>query len=79
MPMTLHFLDEDGKYLDTHVITSDKERSMEEHKSVYNLPTGYYTKIKPIKECEGYDRYFVNGKWEYREIIPEPVEEEDAE
>ena len=39
------------------------------------IPAGYTDK-KPPKEKEGFDRYFINNKWEYKEIpAPEPEPE----
>ena len=45
---------------------------------------GNMTEVKPPKEKDGHDRYYVGGKWEYREIPkpaapPESKEEEPSE
>lgn len=45
---------------------------------------GNMTEVKPPKEKDGHDRYYVGGKWEYREIPkpaapPESKEEEPRE
>lgn len=69
MPLTIYTYNEEGKYLDTLILKANKEKSMEIHKSVYDIPDVLYTKVKPIKEKEGFDRYFIDDKWEYRNII----------
>lgn len=45
---------------------------------------GNMTEVKPPKEKDGHDRYYVGGKWEYREVPkpetpPAPKEEEPRE
>lgn len=75
MPLKIYTLEEDGKYKDIVVLESDKEASAKVHKSVYHLPEEPYTRVKPPKERDGLDRYFVDNKWEYREIVKEQEEE----
>jgi len=77
MPLKIYMLEEDGKYKDTVVLESDKEASAAVHRSIYHFPEEPFTRVKPIKEREGYDRYFINNKWEYREVLPEPEGETD--
>ena len=72
--MKIYTLEEDGKFIEEVRLESDKESSKTAHRSIYHLPETPYTRVKPIKEREGYDRYFVNDKWEYREVLPEPEE-----
>lgn len=79
MPIKLYMLEEDGKYKDMVVLESDKAASAEVHRSIYHFPEEPFTRVRPIKEKEGFDRYFVNGVWEYREIVEEPVENEEGE
>lgn len=79
MTMKIYALAEDGKFIEEVRLESDKEASAKAHRSIYHLPETPYTRVKPIKEREGYDRYFVNGKWEYREVLPEPVEESEVD
>lgn len=71
MPLKIYVLEQDGKLVDEQVLLSDKEESMRIHKSVYKMPDCNYTQVKPIKEKEGYDRYFVDNEWEYREKVSE--------
>ena len=82
MPLKIYTLEEDGKFIEQVILESDKEASAEAHRSIYHFPETPYTRERPIKEREGYDRYFINNKWEYREVLPkieEPKVEEDAQ
>ena len=71
MPLKIYTLEEDGKFKEQVILEADKEASKIAHRSIYHLPETPYTRKKPIKEREGYDRYFVNNKWGYRETLPE--------
>lgn len=75
MTMKIYTLEEDGKFIEMLKLEANKEESAKKHMSVYHFPEIPYTRIPPIKERAGYDRYFINGKWEYREVLPEPEEE----
>lgn len=77
MPLKIYTLEEDGKFIEQVILESDKEASAKAHKSVYHLPEEPYTRVKPPKERDGLDRYFVDNKWEYREVLPEPEGETD--
>lgn len=66
MTMKIYALEEDGKFIEMVKLEADKEASAKAHRSIYHLPETPYTRIPPIKEREGYDRYFIDGKWEYR-------------
>ena len=79
MTMKIYTLEEDGKFIKEVRLESDKEESAKAHRSIYHFPETPYTRERPIKEREGYDRYFINNKWEYREVLPEPVEETKVE
>lgn len=74
MTMKIYTLEEDGKFIEMVKLEADKEESAKKHMSVYHFPETPYTRIPPIKERAGYDRYFINNKWEYREVLPEPEE-----
>ena len=76
--MKIYTLEEDGKFIEMVKLEADKEESAKKHMSVYRFPETPYTRIPPIKEREGYDRYFINNKWEYREVLPEPEGETDG-
>ena len=78
MPLKIYTLEEDGKFKEQVILESDKEASAEAHRSIYHFPETPYTRERPIKEREGFDRYFVDGKWEYREVLPE-IEEPKVE
>ena len=78
MPLKLHIIDDEGKYIETQALKSDKEASKEAHKSIYHIPDVKHTRVNPPKDREGYDRYFIDNKWEYREVLPEPIEEENV-
>lgn len=81
MTMKIYTLEEDGKFIEMVKLEADKEESAKAHRSIYHFPETPYTRIPPIKEREGYDRYFINNRWEYREVLPEPEEvngEEDV-
>lgn len=77
MPLKLHIIDDEGKYIETQILESDKEASKVAHKSIYHIPDVKYTRVNPPKEREGFDRYFINDSWEYRK--QEPKEEDDDE
>ena len=80
MPLKLHIIDDEGKYIETRLIESDKEASKAAHKSIYHIPDVKYTRVNPPKEREGFDRYFIDGLWEYHEIqTEEETVEEDAQ
>lgn len=77
MGKKIYVIDDEGKYIETQILESDKEASKAAHRSVYHIPDVKYTRVNPPKELEGYDRYFINNKWEYREVLPEPEGETD--
>ena len=77
MPLKLHIIDDEGKYIETQIIESDKEASKAAHKSVYHIPDVKYTRVNPPKDREGFDRYFINDTWEYRKQEPEEPKEEN--
>lgn len=79
MTLKIYALEEDGKFIEEVRLESDKEESAKAHRSIYHMPETPYTRVKPIKEQEGFDRYYVNGKWEYRKIESEPVEESEVD
>lgn len=79
MTMKIYTLEEDGKFIEMVKLEADKEESAKAHRSIHHLPETPYTRIPPIKEREGYDRYFINGRWEYREVLPEPEKTTEAE
>lgn len=79
MTMKIYTLEEDGKFIEMVKLEADKEESAKAHRSIYHFPEIPYTRIPPIKERAGYDRYFINNKWEYREVLPEPEEEPKVE
>lgn len=82
MPLKIYTLEEDGKYAGEVMLESDKEASAQAHKSIYHFPETSFTRVKPPKERDGLDRYFVDNKWEYRKIEEEreePKAEEDAQ
>jgi hypothetical protein len=80
MPLKIYTLEEDCKFKEQVILEADKEASAKAHRSIYHFPETPYTRERPIKEREGYDRYFIDGKWEYREVLPEPEgETDDAE
>lgn len=78
MPLKIYTLEEDGKFKEQVILEADKEASATAHRSIYHFPETPYTRERPIKEREGYERYFVNDKWEYREVLPEPEGETDG-
>lgn len=78
MPLKIYTLEEDGKFKEQVILESDKEVSAKAHRSAYHIPDVKYTRVNPPKELEGYDRYFINNRWEYREVLPEPIEEENV-
>jgi hypothetical protein len=80
MPLKIYTLEEDCKFKEQVILEADKEASAKAHRSIYHFPETPYTRERPIKEREGYDRYFIDGKWEYREVLPEiEGETDDAE
>lgn len=77
---TVYAYSVDGKYVGDRTL-DDTDRSP--ISGAWQIP-GNMTEVKPPKEKEGHDRYYVGGKWEYREIPkpevpPEPKEEEPHE
>ena len=66
MPLKLHIIDDEGKYVETQILESDKEASKAAHKSIYNVPEVKYTRVNPPKERDELDRYFNGTQWEYR-------------
>lgn len=77
MPLKIYTLEEDGKFKEQVILEADKEASAKAHRSIYHFPETPYTRERPIKEREGFDRYFINNKWEYREVLPESEGETD--
>lgn len=77
MPLKIYMLEEGGKYVGEVVLKSDKEASATAHRAIYHFPEMPYTRERPIKERAGYDRYFINNKWEYREVLPKQEGEID--
>lgn len=68
MPMKIYTYNEDGKFIEQRILLSDKEEGMRLHKVIYNYPTDVsFTRVRPLKDKEGYDLYFIDNKWEYRE------------
>lgn len=78
MPMKIYMLEEDGRYVGEVILESDKEASAKAHKSIYHVPETPFTRVKPPKERDGLNRYYIDGKWEYREIIQEPEPETEV-
>lgn len=68
MPLKLYLLDDEGKYLEKQVLESDKEETKKQHKPIYHIPDVKYTRVNPPKERDGFDRYFINNRWEYRQL-----------
>lgn len=69
MPLKIYKIDESGKFIEEQTIKADYEESKKAHKSIYHIPDVAYTRIRPPKEREGFERFFINGRWEYREVI----------
>lgn len=70
----------DGKYIGERILDNTDRSPIS---GAWQIP-GNMTEVKPPKEKDGHDRYYVGGKWEYREIPkpevpPEPKEEEPHE
>lgn len=77
---TVYAYDGAGKYIGDRTL-DDTDRSP--ISGAWQIP-GNMTEVKPPKEKDGHDRYYVGGKWEYREIPkpeapPESKEEEPRE
>ena len=74
---TVYAYDDNGKYLGEQIL-DDTDRSP--LSGAWQIP-GNMTEVKPPRKQEGHNRYYVDGKWEYREISPPapPVEEEPQE
>ena len=77
---TVYAYDGTGKYIGERTL-DDTDRSP--ISGAWQIP-GNMTEVKPPKEKDGHDRYYVGGKWEYREIPkpaapPESKEEEPHE
>ena len=80
MTKTVYAYDGSGKYVGERTL-DDTDRSP--ISGAWQIP-GNMTEVKPPKEKDGHDRYYVGGKWEYREIPkpaapPESKEEEPHE
>ena len=81
---TVYAYDGSGKYIGERTL-DDTDRSP--ISGAWQIP-GNMTETAPPKEKEGHERYYVGGKWEYREVpkpeappVPkedEPHEEENA-
>ena len=84
MTKTVYAYDGSGKYVGERTL-DDTDRSP--ISGVWQIP-GNMTETMPLEEKEGHERYYVGGKWEYREVpkpeappVPkedEPHEEENA-
>lgn len=84
MTKTVYAYDGSGKYIGERTL-DDTDRSP--ISGAWQIP-GNMTETAPPKEKEGHERYYVGGKWEYREVpkpeappVPkedEPHEEENA-
>ena len=77
---TVYAYDGSGKYIGERTL-DDTDRSP--ISGAWQVP-GNMTETMPPKDKEGHDRYYVGGKWEYREIPkpetpPAPKEEEPSE
>lgn len=77
---TVYAYDGSGKYIGERTL-DDTDRSP--ISGAWQIP-GNMTETAPPKEKEGHERYYVAGKWEYREIPkpeapPVPKEEEPSE
>lgn len=76
MTKTVYAYDGSGKYIGERTL-DDTDRSP--ISGAWQIP-GNMTETAPPKEKEGHERYYVGGKWEYREVPkPEapPVSKED--
>jgi len=81
---TVYAYTEGGKYIGERML-DDTDRSP--ISGAWQIP-GNMTETMPLEEKEGHERYYVGGKWEYREVpkpeappVPkedEPHEEENA-
>ena len=80
MTKTVYAYDGSGKYVGERTL-DDTDRSP--ISGVWQIPGNMTEEIPPAAK-EGHDRYYVGGKWEYREVPkpetpPEPKEEEPQE
>lgn len=74
--LKLYLLEEDGRFKKQLNLECEKEESKAAHRCIYHIPDVLYTRIKPPKERKSLERFFINGRWEYREIIKEIQNEE---
>lgn len=74
--INLYLLEDDGRFKEHLKLEADYEESKKAHKSIYHIPDVIYTRIKPPKERDGLERFFINGRWEYREVIKVEEDEE---
>lgn len=77
---TVYAYDSNGKYLGERVLDGTDRSPIS---GAWQIP-GNMTETAPPKDKEGHERYYVGGKWEYREIpkpepAPAPKEDEPRE